>query len=296
LSTWEETYDFTPGEVQIEQHEGAVQIAVWDQPQVRVKAIWPGEGTIVERLEVQASGNRFFLQVKQRRWGWLGLSRDGLLDLELTVPTGTRSRVCSGSGPVVVTGTLAPVELETGGGSVMLEDVGAVTLETGSGDVLIRRVDGPVEVETGSGRVEVELVRVRSGAAYRIETGSGGVTVAIPTNADLSIDLEAGSGSIDSGGLALTRVHRDDHELEAQLGRGGARLSVETGSGGISLRPYAAPQASTPPQLRQVIQQDAALQTSEQVQRILVMVEQGRLSPDEAEAILRALDEEAGSA
>jgi hypothetical protein len=40
------------------------------------------------------------------------------------------------------------------------------------------------------------------------------------------------------------------------------------------------------------VQGDAALANSDQVQRILTMVAQGKLSPAEAEALLTALDEE----
>lgn len=41
---------------------------------------------------------------------------------------------------------------------------------------------------------------------------------------------------------------------------------------------------------------DPALESSDQLRRVLAMVEQGKLTPEEAEEILRALDEEGAPA
>lgn len=41
-----------------------------------------------------------------------------------------------------------------------------------------------------------------------------------------------------------------------------------------------------------MIRQDAALSSSEHVRRVLEMVEEGKLSPEDALELLRALDEE----
>jgi DUF4097 and DUF4098 domain-containing protein YvlB len=78
-------------------------------------------------------------------------------------------------------------------------------------------------------------VRMGSGT-YLIDTGSGGVTVNMPTDASVHVFAETGSGGIDLDvpNAMLRRMSRDEIELE--IGGGDARLEIDTGSGGITLR------------------------------------------------------------
>lgn len=238
-------------------------------------------------------------------------------------------RVEVGSGSVTARQIAGSLQIGTGSGRIAVEAVeGSAELESGSGSVSAAQVWGPrlsvetsgggarltgldvtrLEVEAGSGGVEVELSVVRRGGIYEIETGSGGVEVTVPPNANLEIDLEAGAGRIGHRGLDLAVGHADRDEFRAVLNGGGARLRVEASSGPIRLRPGApsaavadvdedeavARVASMPPNepvgIREVVAGDPALESSDQLRRVLKMVEEGRLSPREAEAILRALD------
>lgn len=223
----------------------------------------------------------------------------------------------TGSGPVTVRQIRGAVRLETGSGSLLVEDVnGQVDLETGSGNVRVCRVQGPslsldnggggvqvrevdvaeLSVESGSGGVEVALPRLHPGGSYTVSTGSGTVTVTLPPTADVTVHAEAPSGRITRTGLNLRVVHEERGELEAVLNGGQAHLQLEAGSGAIQLAPYIGPtSAGLSPvgaQVMESVKGDTALETSDQLRRIVLMVEEGKLTPQEAEELLRALDEE----
>lgn len=242
----------------------------------------------------------------------------GAVELE---QIGGRADVEVGSGSVAARRIAGDLQIETGSGSLSVADVeGSIELETGSGSITVDRVRGKLlrtetgggtvrltqidvrelEVEGGSGPIQVELVRVHPGGSYQVETGSGGVTVALPREAGLNVSLEAHSGRISYDGIGLRVTHSEQGEIEGVIGGGGAELSIEAGSGGVTLKPYVGPTLQVPvppappaaPPAPPAPPRDAALENSEQLQRILQMVEQGKLTAEEAEALLRALDEE----
>lgn len=389
MQTWEQTYEFTTGgALEIEQIDGAIRIVGWEKPQVQVRASWPGEGRIEDRLDIEATAGRINLRVKPYRTGFLGLRQDSLLDLEIFAPVGIRCEVDSGSGPVTVEDTMGPAEIDTGSGRVVVSGIAKAAIDTGSGSVQARVINGPATIETGSGRidleavsgpaaletgsgsiaarrigqglraetasgsiavadvagrldlesgsgsiaisrvvsdhmqvetgsgsvrmqaldvgqlqvetgsgsVEVELVRIRPEGGYRVETGSGRVLLALPPDAGLRLELET-HGRVNYGGLPVQVLRQEDEQISAILNGGGPRLSVETGSGTITLKPY---EGETPAgdrevavaRLAEMVKDDPALEQSEQMTRVLQMVREGRLSVEEAEQILRALDGE----
>jgi DUF4097 and DUF4098 domain-containing protein YvlB len=69
-----------------------------------------------------------------------------------------------------------------------------------------------------------------------IDTGSGSVTVNLPSDASVRIIADTGSGGIDLDvpNAMLRKASRDHIELE--IGGGEARLHIDTGSGGVKIR------------------------------------------------------------
>lgn len=130
------------------------------------------------------------------------------------------------------------VLIDTGSGSVRLDGAKAreVEIDTGSGSVRTSNIDArDTRVDTGSGSVTLDLVRLADGN-HLVDTGSGRVTVMLPEDASVRIFAETGSGGIDLDVPAakLRRMSRDEVELE--IGDGRANLTIDTGSGGITLR------------------------------------------------------------
>lgn len=151
--------------------------------------------------------------------------------------SGDELRVSTGSGSVSATGLLARhCKLETGSGGVTTTGAKCDELTIDSGSGTIRGDDltsDNVSVETGSGGVNLSLRN--SPRRLKIDSGSGGVTLALPPKLDAQLDIETGSGGIDSDfAVQVNRMERN--RLRGTVGNGSGTVRIETGSGGVRLR------------------------------------------------------------
>lgn len=230
-----ETRELAPdGTVSIELISGSVRFVGGSGSTVEIS------GTIgddVERLEIDASANSVEIEVHLVE----GRHRiyDAGADLVIRVPRG------------------AEIQAETVSASISIEDVeGEVSIESVSGDV---RIDSPVreaEVETVSSRVEVtDRARLRSGSfetvsgrinfeasiadgRFSFSAVSGDIVLRLGSDTSAEFEVETFSGDIDNElGPAATKTspYLPSKSLEFSLGRGGARVSVESFSGSVKL-------------------------------------------------------------
>lgn len=139
----------------------------------------------------------------------------------------------TGSGDVQATSLAgSAIRIDTGSGDVDVQTVeGPLTVDTGSGDVAIRSADGAVNVDTGSGDVSIAMRRV---AEARIDTGSGSVTLALPRGANATLAAES-NGGIQIDDRLDFEGRQQRREAAGRIGRGGPRLAIDTGSGGVRL-------------------------------------------------------------
>ncbi|MGH7463856.1 MAG: DUF4097 family beta strand repeat-containing protein [Longimicrobiales bacterium] len=167
-------------------------------------------------------------------------------------------RIDTGSGSVVVNGAEGDdVLIDTGSGSVEVNAIRAngLTVDTGSGRVTgggivvtnlgvdtgsgsIRLSDvsaSDIVLDTGSGSVELDLVtQIES---LLIDSGSGGVRLAVPADLSASIEIDTGSGGIDIDiPIRITRRGRTSLFGTFGSGAGGGHIEIDTGSGGVSVR------------------------------------------------------------
>lgn len=166
-----------------------------------------------------------------------------------------RLRLDTGSGELAVTDAEGDLSLDTGSGEVTLsrikatrvtvdagsgalraDDIEAMTFsaDLGSGSTRISRLKGPdIAIDAGSGSVELELLTDIDNV--KIDAGSGSVTLRIPEGLGASLEVETGSGGIDTD-FPLTLTSRSRSHLRATIGDGRGRISIDTGSGGVRLR------------------------------------------------------------
>lgn len=142
----------------------------------------------------------------------------------------------TGSGGLTLAGMKGPtLKLDTGSGSVRADDVDVHDLvaDVGSGGIRLRRTKATnVKLDTGSGGTDVELLTPVD--ELTIDGGSGGVTVRVPANIGADVDIETGSGEIETDFVVqTTRVERD--HLRGRIGDGHGRIRIESGSGGVHL-------------------------------------------------------------
>lgn len=131
--------------------------------------------------------------------------------------------------------------VDTGSGHVEAENIRAqrsFKIDTGSGHVEARdvRAYNGALIDTGSGSVTLELIEMGKGR-YEIDTGSGSVRLTLPVNASARVHADTGSGGIEldlASPAKMTRQSRD--EVTFTLGSGDADISIDTGSGRVSIR------------------------------------------------------------
>jgi DUF4097 and DUF4098 domain-containing protein YvlB len=169
-------------------------------------------------------------------------------------------KVESGGGNVTVHQAAGSVQLQTGSGNVEMGDIGgAVMAETGGGSIRLgsakgmvraetragaidcRQLGSGLKAETGSGPIVAEYARDLHFLESRLETGSGNVTVWLPSQLRAAVQVAAEnpfghSITTEFHGIQVTNAH-EDGELRAQglMNGGGPLLRVETQNGNVEL-------------------------------------------------------------
>lgn len=163
-----------------------------------------------------------------------GAGLEAHAELVVSIPKGKIVELFLGVGRMEVSNVEGELHIDVASAEVEVAGVrGNLTLDTGSGRVAVRDVTGSVEVDAGSGGVSLERIK---GDVLTIDSGSGGVQAT-------DVDVRELKADVGSGGLRMYRMKAAIADVET--GSGGAhleflsdveRLSVETGSGGVTVR------------------------------------------------------------
>ena len=160
----------------------------------------------------------------------------------------------TGAGAVRVTDAQGDVNLDTGSGGVTIDGVRGTSLrmdtgsgsirggnidvrdlvaDVGSGGIHLARVRAErVNLDTGSGGTELELLSDVD--QLIVDAGSGGVTLRVPENIGAEIEVETGSGSIDTD--LPVRVRKFERRyLAGTVGDGRGRIKIDSGSGSVRI-------------------------------------------------------------
>jgi hypothetical protein len=256
------------GLVEIENASGSIHVIGWDQPEVMVKGTL-GHGA--SGLTLSGAARRTHVEVETA-----GNPHGVRSDIEVRVPVGSRVQIDAFQAEIMVSGVKGGVRAETVNGGIAVsgatKDVnvqsvnGAVEVAGSGGRVHAESVNGRVTVKDASGEVDASTVngvlsvvggtfdRLRletvsgelrfegslaKGATLDAETVSGGVDVALPAgiSADFSITTFSGGITNELGPAAQkTGKWTPEKELSFTVGAGGAKVNVQTLSGGIRLR------------------------------------------------------------
>ena len=155
--------------------------------------------------------------------------------VEVTDMNGDLTLDC-GSGGTTLDGIRGgSLKMDIGSGSLRGRDidVSQVNADVGSGGVRLSTMKTPrIHLEAGSGGADLELLA--SPDDVSIEAGSGGVTLRMPAATSASVDVQTGSGGVDSDfEVKLTRIEK--HALHGTIGSGKGRIRIEAGSGHVRL-------------------------------------------------------------
>jgi DUF4097 and DUF4098 domain-containing protein YvlB len=256
------------GLVEIENAAGSIRVIGWDQAEVMVKGTL-GHGA--SGLNLSGAARRTHVEVETE-----GNPHGVRSDIEVRVPVGSRVQIDAFQAEITVSGVKGGVRAETVNGSISVtgatKDVdvqsvnGAVEVVGSGGRVHAEAVNGRVSVKDANGEVDAStvngLLSVTGGTFDRVrletvsgelrfegalgktatldaETVSGSVDMALPAGISADFSITTFSGGVDNelGPPAQkTSKWTPEKELSFSTGSGGAKVNVQTLSGGIRLR------------------------------------------------------------
>jgi DUF4097 and DUF4098 domain-containing protein YvlB len=249
--------------LELENYAGSIEVGTWGKNAIRIEASH-GRRAV---LKIDRDGSAIQIEIESIH------GAPTSADFKLTVPTAMGLKLSGVYCDIQVTGTRGSVELETvqgdvevtgGEGHISAQSVqGKVRATDPNGQIELSSVNegvdvvnprGELTVESVNGTVSVKRSRVTSleastvngtilfdgdfakGGRYEMSTHNGGIYVAVPTGADVTIEASTYSGSFEST-FPVTREREEPKRKRyvVHLGSGGADLSLESFQGSILL-------------------------------------------------------------
>jgi DUF4097 and DUF4098 domain-containing protein YvlB len=218
--SFEETRPFEPGGTfELENTNGSITIATWDEGRVRIEAERAATTErMLEKIEIDVSGEGDRVRVKTRlprRWAF---GASGSVSYHVTLPRKAR------------------LELQTVNGRVAVEGVsGEVRASTVNGRVEITRTAGEVEASTVNGSIEVAYDEADADGHHSFSTTNGSVTLYLPADVSGRFEARTVNGSIRTD-FPLEVKGRIGKRLEGRLGDGSGSYEIRTVNGSVKIR------------------------------------------------------------
>lgn len=231
------------------------------------------------KLEVERLGDELRIRIELKS-GWIFRRKQGISALVRLAPGLDHIRANLGYGDLELRDLAAnSMKLNAGAGKIVgFSTSGDIEAEVGAGRINLNVHRGLANCHTGTGDVTLDVAEVVAGA-YRIDVGIGRIDVRLPAQAPIHVQTSTGMGKTLNryGGAA------DEHapsRLVANTGIG--ELVVRTRDGGNDAPPPAASRARGN-------RPAAARRHDVEELRILQLLEQGRISSQEAAELIAAL-------
>ena len=247
--------------LELSSFEGGITVNTWNRPQVRVEADHDDD----TRIEVEAGGRSLELHA-HTRYG------PAEVTWRLTIPADLALELSSQDGDIVIEGARGEVSATTvegsitlrgGTGFIALQSVeGDIELSDVSGEASLNTVDGAIRVRNATGvlkasvvdgditldevtasRVEANSVdgsirlsgTLQPGGRYSLTSHDGDVTVIAPA-IDAEVSVSTFSGDFESDFPVTLQGGASRKRLNFTLGKGSARLDLESFDGTVALR------------------------------------------------------------
>ena len=258
--------------IEISNVQGRVTVAAWDQQVVKVTGTIENDKT---EFEFSGDQRHVVIKVRRESNKVHHSKDDAILDIKVpagasldinTVSAdidvqGVRGeqRLEAVSGEITTAAYDEQLDVRTISGDAVINGTGGkarIDVQSVSGGVTVRGVDGEVEAQSVSGNVELDLGTV---TRLSLETVSGNLKASLTLASDARLDAESVSGHVDvrfakpvngefefetfSGNIEncfgpkaeRKSKYAPGTELRFTQGSGGARVSVDTLSGTISI-------------------------------------------------------------
>ncbi len=234
-------------------------------------------GRAAPRIEIQHDGDRLRINVPQNK-AWILRRRSGPTTEVRLLPGLASLRVNLGYGDLSVRSLAAEaVKLDAGAGTLSaFAVVGDLRANVGAGKMTITAHEGLASVNVGTGDVQLDIARVVDGE-YKVDVGMGRVEVRLPAGTRIHLETSSGIGkstiSFPSAGEGAATV-----------------LKASAGIGEVSVKERS-PEAAPPPQATPKPQRPGMSVNRHEAEelRILQMLEQGKISSQDAADLIAAL-------
>jgi DUF4097 and DUF4098 domain-containing protein YvlB len=238
------------GRVSLDNFNGSVEIAGWDQETVDVSGAKYGptpEARDAIKIEVTPAPDAVTIRTvrpsERRNVGAryvLRVPRQAQLD-RITTSNGSlrlnnvegAARLKTSNGSLKVFNLAGNLDGGTSNGSVELENVkGDCTVKTSNGRVRAQGVRGAFDASTSNSSVDAALDELRAGGV-RVSTSNGGITVRLARAVNARLMAHTSNASISTDFDLTSRGPSDKHRLEGTIGSGGPVLDLSTSNGSI---------------------------------------------------------------
>lgn len=214
----------------IDNYAGRIFVRAGEEREIRVLATkHTSRASNLERIEVQFGERSGGVSI---RTGAEPGAINSWVRLEITTPVDTRLDLSTGSGSVEVRNLWGGAKINSGSGSLTLQDLGGkVDAYSGSGSIEVLGFTGDLQVRTGSGGIDVFDLE----GTLKASGGTGSMEV---RRASGEVQLNTGSGSIEYQGSPAGEcrfgTNSDHFRLELPAGLN-ADLDVHTSSGTVDV-------------------------------------------------------------
>lgn len=240
-----------------------------------------GGGKSAPRLEVRRDGDRLVVEVKMQG-AWLFRRKQGATTLVRLAPGLTHLKLELGYGEVELRDFAAEtIKLAVGGGTVACYSTrGDMEVNVGAGKVSFHDHCGLASCDTGTGDILLDIAEAVAGD-YRIDVGMGKAEVRLPTGLDVAVNASSGIG-------------KARNEYPAGTPTSPIRLKMRAGIGELTVRARDSSQAPMQPPAQPKPQRGSrsappVRRHEAEELRVLQMLEQGRISSQDAADLIAAL-------
>ena len=265
--------------VSIEQTAG--KLTVRNCRETETPGVVSGGGKSAPRLEVRRDGDKLIISIQLQK-AWLFRRKQGATTLVRLAPGLEYLKLDLGYGEVELRDFAAgTIKLEVGAGTISCYSTrGDMDANMGAGKVSFHDHAGLASCDTGTGDVMLDIVEAAPGD-YRVDVGMGKAEVRLPAGLDVVVKASSGIGKT-----------RNDYPAGPESST--IRLKLTTGIGEVSVRARDSSQSPAQPPVQPKPQrgsrsaQPPRRHEAEEL-RVLQMLEQGRISSQDAADLIAAL-------
>lgn len=223
-----QTYALTAdGRIELDNINGDVHIASWDQNQVKVDAVKYAdtkERLDEAKIEIDSRNDSLSIRTKypdhSQSWNWGSHNNPASVEYTLTVPRTARlDEIRLINGQLDITGVS-----------------GEVNASCINGRLEAHNLAGRARLSTINGRLDARFDQL-AGRSVELNSVNGSVELTIPSDSKAELEASTVSGGIDNDfGLRVDHHRFVGHELRGELGSGGTHIKLANVNGRIEVR------------------------------------------------------------